>query len=61
MGSSSWALVRKPSNNSWSAARSNEVRQFLRECRDTYRHLDLHCSQVLILMQLTVQKHEVGV
>ena len=61
MGSSSWALVHEPSNNLRSAARSNEVRQFLRECRDTYRHLDLHRSQVLISTQLTVQKHGVGV
>ena len=61
MGSSSWALVRELSSHSRSAARSNEVRQFLRECRDTYRYLDLHRSQVLISTQLTVQKHEVGV
>ena len=60
MGSSSWALVREPSSNSRSAARSNEVRQFLR-VRDTHRHLDLHRSQVLISTQLTVQKHGVGV
>ena len=61
MGSSRWALVREPSSNSRSAARSNEVSQFLREYHDTYRHLDLHRSQVLISTQLTVQKHEVGV